>query len=114
MPQGQGGFGTHGTPNTTVRTKWDTPQISLRRTFEVTDLKPGDVHLRVYHDEDAEVYLNGHRVASFTGFVTQYLDSPLDDAARAHLRKGTNVLAIHCRQTGGGQYVDAGIDLFSQ
>jgi hypothetical protein len=33
----------------------------------------------------------------------------LDEKARQVLKEGSNVIAIHCRQTGGGQSIDAGI-----
>jgi hypothetical protein len=63
----------------------------------------------MHHDEDAEVYINGVLAASADGFTTSYEEFPLSEAARAALRAGTNVIAIHCRQTRGGQYIDAGI-----
>ena len=57
----------------------------------------------------AEVYLNGQPLASLAGYSTGYLDRPLDAAALRLLRPGRNVLAVHCRQSAGGQYIDADI-----
>ena len=47
--------------------------------------------------------------ARLTGYTTDYDAIPIAPAARASLRPGKNVLAIHCHQTRGGQYVDAGL-----
>jgi hypothetical protein len=69
----------------------------------------GEVMLRLHHDEDAEVYVNGVLAARVTGFTTAYVEVPLTAAGRAALRPGRNVIAVHCRQTGGGQYIDAGL-----
>jgi hypothetical protein len=105
---GRAGFGTRGTPGAVVRTEWSTPNIWLRRTFELQEGSWHELQLRIHHDEDAEVYVNGVRVASLSGYTAGYDDTVLSPAAREAFRPGVNVLAIHCRQTSGGQYIDAG------
>jgi hypothetical protein len=107
--EGDGGFGTRMTPGTVVRTEWNTPDIWVRRTFELKDAPKGEAWLRVHHDEDAEVYINGALAAKVTGYTTGYTDLPLTEAGQKALKKGENVIAIHCKQTGGGQYIDAGL-----
>jgi putative heme-binding domain-containing protein len=105
------GFGTRGTPGTIVRTNWATSDIWLRREFTVAS-RPGgkesSIGLRVHHDEDAEIYVNGVLGARLPRWTTGYVEVPLADAAVAALRPGRNVLAIHCHQQSGGQYIDAG------
>ena len=106
--QGKSGFGRIKLPATRVNTPWATPDIWLRRAFEL-GAAPRRATLRIFHDEDAEVYLNGQRIATFSGHATGYVDRPLDAAALKLLRPGRNVLALHCRHTAGGQYIDADI-----
>ena len=43
------------------------------------------------------------------GFTQGYGEFGLSSEAQAALKPGKNVIAIHCHQTGGGQYIDAGI-----
>jgi uncharacterized sulfatase len=104
--EGRSGFGRIRIPAARVATNWSTPDIWLRRGFEF-EARPRRATLRIFHDEDAEVYLNGQRIASFTGYSRGYLDRPLDEPGLRLLKPGRNVLAIHCRQTLGGQYIDA-------
>jgi len=108
---GQAGFGTRGTPGGVVRTEWKSPGIWLRRDFDLPAGNHDELRLRIHHDEDAEVFVNGVRIASFTGYTTDYEERLLNPTAIAALRPGRNVLAIQCRQTGGGQYIDAGFSL---
>jgi hypothetical protein len=110
---GEGGFGTPDTPGTFVRTNWDSPDVWIRREFELDADVVGQLALRVHHDEDCEVYLNGELIAELTGYTVNYVDIPLPDSAAEALQAGTNVLAIHCHQTGGGQYIDAGFVLLT-
>ena len=107
--EGPGGFGSEGTPGAVVRTSWTTPEIWLRRAFELEVEPDAKLFLDVHHDEDVEVYLNGVLAAQAEGYTTAYEPLAIAPEARASLAKGRNTLAIHCRQTRGGQYVDAGI-----
>jgi hypothetical protein len=112
--QGVGGFGTEGTPGSRVRTVWDTPEIWIRRVFELppetlASLDRNRLFLRIHHDEDAEVYLNGSLVASLAGYSTGYSLVSLDLEEASLLNPGSNTLAVHVTQTRGGQYIDLGI-----
>jgi hypothetical protein len=104
---GQGGFGAHRNETLHVGTGWTSPQIWLRRTFEIGNIPAGRLVLRMFHDEDATVFLNGRPIAAAKGFSTHYVDFPIEDPSL--LRIGQNTLAIHCRQSEGCQFIDAGI-----
>ena len=113
--EGPGGFGQPDTPGAIVRTQWKTPDIWLRQTFEVSDPRLEAPMLYIHHDEDARVFINGQLVAELTGYTVDYGLVPLDGSHRNLLRKGKNVIAVHCHQTGGGQYIDVGlVDLIEQ
>jgi len=101
------GSGTPKTPGAVVRTQWNTGEIWLRRTIELAVPLPPRAALRLHHDEDAQVYLTGDLVLSRSGYTTEYESEEIDVRT---LRPGRNVLAIHCRRTIGGRYIDAGID----
>ncbi len=107
---GTGGFGTRDTPGTVVRTEWSTPDIWIRRSFDLSEKQPRDkLQLLMHHDEDAEVYLNGVLAAKVGGYTTDYQWFGISRDGRTALRPGKNTIAIHCKQTGGGQYIDAGL-----
>lgn len=106
---GAGGFGTS-VPNATARTVWSTPQIYMRKKFTATSELPEQLSLRIYYDEDAEVYLNGKLIWSNTGYVQAYQNIILSpEAVKAFIPNAVNILAVHCKQTAGGQYIDAGL-----
>ncbi len=107
-PKGDGGFGRRGTPGSVVRTDWTKPDIWLRRNCSVNAI-PEFLALDLHYDEDCEVYINGVLVHSAKGYLQDYLRVPLGSKAIAALKKGKNVVAVHCHQTGGGQYIDVGL-----
>ena len=107
--QAQAGFGTEETPGARVRTTWDTPDIWIRRTVELPPTLAERLFLRVHHDDDVEIYINGTPAAAATGYTTTYEYLPISGEGRNALRPGDNCIAAHCRQTKGGQYIDIGL-----
>lgn len=104
---GRAGFGT--LPPTT-RTTWDTTDIWARRTFTMpAGVATGRLFLRVFYDEDFEIYINGVLAASGTGFVTDFEQVPILRPGAAAIHAGGNALAVHCRQTLGGQGIEVGL-----
>lgn len=106
--EGRAGFGS-GAPGAIVRTRWNTPDIWLRRSFHLAERPPDSVKLRVRHDEDAEIYLNGVLALKTRGYIDDYEEFDIAPEALATLKPGSNTLAVHCRQTKGGQFIDVGL-----
>ncbi len=91
-----------------IGTFWRTRDIYLRREFTLQTM-PKKAALLAHHDDDAEFYLNGVLAVGTKGYRLEYGKLPVASEAAATLRPGRNVLAIHCRQDFGGQYIDAGL-----
>jgi hypothetical protein len=111
---GQGGFGTRETPGIgKIGTEWGTRDIWLRRTFDLPALSEAQLKrlvLRLFHDEDVEVYINGELALKKEGFVSSYTQLPLSAESKKALKLGArNLIALHCRQTRGGQFIDVGL-----
>lgn len=91
------------------RTEWRTSDIWLRRSFEWTGGDLRAAALVIFHDEDTEVYVNGRKVWSRGGFNNSYESFDVTTALKAALQPGKNTLAVHTRQTGGGQFIDLAV-----
>ncbi|MDQ6890892.1 MAG: glycoside hydrolase family 2, partial [Bacteroidota bacterium] len=112
---GLAGFGTKGTPGGNINTTWNTNDIWLRQEFTLDDLsgiKRDQLVLYIHHDDNCEVYINGVKAAVIPGYTSSYsMVKMTPESQDALISNGKNVMAIHCRQTGGGQYIDAGISV---
>lgn len=110
---GPGGFGWSVAPGNPLGTAWDTGDIWLRRTIRLPKLTATEISqlaIRHCHDEDLEVWINGVKAFTVEGYISDYANAPLSAAAkRALIPGGDNVIAVHCRQTTGGQFVDVGL-----
>lgn len=107
--EGKGGFGTKGTPGAVVGTEWKSGAIWIRREFSFNPQDDKPTHLLMHHDEDCEVFVNGVPAAKLSGWTSEYELVPISDEVRHALREGQNVLAVTCRQTSGGQFIDVGL-----
>ena len=109
--RGAAGFGggENGVRESVIRTPWTTSDIWIRREIEMPTKLPEKLNFLCAHDEDVEIYINGVLAAQAPKFTTTYAEIPLTPAGRAAIKPGKNILAAHCRQTTGGQYLDIGI-----
>jgi hypothetical protein len=109
---GAGGFGKPGLSNAVIGTNWDTSDLWARREFTLTEAQlagQDEVQVSLYHDDDAEVYINGVLALSVGEANGNYGSFEISKEARATLKPGKNVLALHVVNTGGNQFVDAGL-----
>lgn len=90
-------------------TIWTSRNIWMRRHFTLSNNFQGPLLLKLLHDDNVEVYLNGTLIYSKIGWTGKYLYLPLDPAMAGKLRQGDNVLAVHVENTAGGASLDAGL-----
>ena len=103
------GNGMLGSKQVDPQTVWDGREVWMRRTFNLTSLKFNELILLVKYDDNAEVYLNGEKVFSTGCCSSGYKEISLSKAVQQKMKIGKNVLAIHCENTGGPGFIDAGI-----
>lgn len=103
------GTAPFGDDQTLSKTQWRTKDIWMRRTFVLNDNFFKTPYLKIQFDDNLEVYLNGTRIYSYEGWTNKFNYIPLDGTGQKLLRKGKNVLAIHCANTAGGAWLDAGL-----
>lgn len=106
--RGTAAFGTKNEPN--LSTLWETKDIWIRRTFELTDdLKNKDIYLHYSHDDIFELYINGIQVVG-TEYVWKYnVLTELSAEVKSSLKSGKNIITAHCHNRTGGGYVDFGL-----
>ncbi|MFN7115757.1 MAG: glutaminase domain-containing protein [Saprospiraceae bacterium] len=92
-----------------AKTNWQNKDIWLRRTFDLNQLDAGNIFLKIQHDDDAQVYLNGELVYSYSGWLNKFSYIPLNSVPKSKLKKGKNVLAAHVINNAGPGWLDIGL-----
>ena len=91
------------------RTVWTTPHVWIRREFEIGSEPLVMPQLIAHHALGAEVYINGILAAKLTGYTIEYQEYEIRPEARAWLKLGGNLLAVHAFHDGNQQLIDVGL-----
>ncbi len=95
-----------GAPNTA----WTSDNLYTRRVFDLKESGLKKLYLKMDHDDNVHVYLNGKLVYERKGWTdNRYNIISLEDSVLHLLKQKNNVLAIHVENTAGGQWLDAGL-----
>ncbi|MGS2761882.1 glutaminase domain-containing protein [Sinomicrobium sp. M5D2P9] len=95
--------------NDQAGTSWKSEDLWYRRAFDLAEVPSGEVLLKLRHDDNVEVYINGEPVYDCECWNNEFKYYDIPEKVRKKLKKKGNVLAIHIRNTAGGQWLDAGI-----
>lgn len=107
--QWKSGAAPFGNQRGVSKTLWLTNDIWVRREFTLDNLNFKEPILKLQHDDDVKVYLNGDLIYTADCCAGKFLYLPMSKEMKSKLKKGKNVLAIHVKNTGGEALLDAGI-----
>jgi len=104
----QTGKGMFGTKDVDPQSEWKSREIWIRRSFDLQQPNINELLLKIKYDDNVEIYLNGEKIFN-AGCCSANKEILLSKAIEQKLRKGKNVLAMYCENTGGQAYIDAGL-----
>jgi len=102
------GTGLFGTKEQEPKTLWSGREIWIRREFDWQAPPVNEMFLRTKYDDNVEIYLNGEKIFN-AGCCSANKEIQLAKDVQQKLKKGKNVLAMYCENTGGQAYIDAGL-----
>lgn len=101
--------GPAGSEPSQAKTPWKKDEIWVRRTFNLNDVAKNKMFLKIRHDDNATAYLNGKEIYSAQKLEGKFVYVPIDETIKMLLQKGSNVLAVYAKNTGGPSFLDFGL-----
>ena len=95
--------------NKKARTRWESKDLWYRRIFNLKNINLENLFLKLHHDDNVEVFLNGEKIYEREGWNNQFEYFEIPASAKNKLKKKGNLLAIHVKNSAGGRFLDAGI-----
>lgn len=90
-----------------ARTQWRSKDLWARRSFDFDGTGINKLFLKIRHDDNIQVYLNGEKIYELTGWIERFTYVRIANSKL--LKKGSNILAVHISNTAGGQWLDLGL-----
>ncbi len=91
-------------------TSWTAGDIWIRRTVDLPDdIRLKEVFVEYTHDDGAEIYINGISAVDTGAKAGEHRRKKLPIDVVAQLHPGKNIMAVHCRNTGGYGVIDFGL-----
>lgn len=91
------------------KTMWLSKDIWVRREFNLDNISPNELAMKIKHDDDVKVYLNGDLIYEAGCCAGAFAVKPLTEQIKAKLKKGKNVLAAHIINKMGNSVFDIGL-----
>lgn len=106
---GEGPFGTREN-EPTAQTQWSEEKIWVRRAFQLDESLAGrTVYLEYSHDDGVIIYVNGIEVVNSGPSTGRNKRIKLSEAVVNTLKRGENLIAGFCHNTGGNGLFDVGL-----
>ena len=103
------GMAPFGNDKVVSKTKWLTKDIWVRRKITINQLDLNNLFLKLQHDDDVEVFLNGEILYSAKGSTRKFIFIPIKDEVKNKIKKSENIIAVHVTNKKGGSWLDVGI-----
>jgi len=107
--QWQTGKGMFGSNRSGPQTAWTSRDIWIRKTVELAELNIHQLRLLAKYDDNVDIWLNGKQIFTADCCKSSYREETISKGNNDLLKPGKNVFAIHCVNTGGPGYIDAGL-----
>ena len=106
---GAAGFGSSDFTNAPVRTTWSSADLWLRRKIILPRGRLSHPALKVFHAQDAEVFINGVLALKVSGRSAGYEEFDLQPEALKTLKPGINQIAVHGHKENPDGFIDVGL-----
>ncbi|SKB96965.1 protein of unknown function [Salegentibacter salinarum] len=99
----------YGNQSEDATSSWESEDLWLRRKFDLEAADLEKLFLKLRHDDNINVYLNGAKIYERNGWTHKFEYHEIPASAFKNLKKEDNILAIHIKNTAGGQWLDFGL-----